>query len=217
MTIPSTPLGDVSSLGIYMTDPNLNLNDPNNTDPKSGLGGGLLLDLDPILVGGVGFVVPQTDTSSVSFTGKYAFGAQSYAGACCEYDFVGQGSVTSLALVGSGLLSDPFLSFGEANSDNTGVSFKEPAAQADGSNPGRYSLFSTNSPSNPFTIKIAGTPIIILDVGIYQVSGEELLWLNEDPNSLNSFFGLVQQMGSLTGIPTSKPAVAKPVETPQKP
>ena len=44
LTIAAGDLGDISVLGIYMTDPVLNLNDPNNT--TSGLGGALVADLD---------------------------------------------------------------------------------------------------------------------------------------------------------------------------
>jgi hypothetical protein len=43
-TNPNYPgLGDITTLGIYMTDPALNLNDPNNT---TGGGGALVVDLD---------------------------------------------------------------------------------------------------------------------------------------------------------------------------
>jgi hypothetical protein len=211
MAISNSQLGDVNSFGVYMTDPNLNLNDPNNT--TSGLGGGLLLDLDSVLAGGVGFAVPQTDTSTARFAGKYTFGAQSYSQAFFEFDFVGQGSVTSGTLSSTGLLSDPFLTLGEAKGVNSGVSFSGPT-QADTSNPGRYTLFSTNTTPNPFKIKIPTVPATPLDVAIYQASGGELLWLNEDASNL--FFGLLQQQGSLSGIPTKKAAAAKPAERSQR-
>jgi len=61
-------LGDVSLLGLYLTDPTLNLNDPNNT--TSGLGGALVADLDAALAGGTGMLVPQTDSSASSFAAK---------------------------------------------------------------------------------------------------------------------------------------------------
>src|SRR5208283_725478 len=76
LTITAGDLGDVSVLGMYMTDPNLNLNDPNNT--TSGLGGALLADLDGFTLNGTGVLTPQTDTSTASFAGSYAFGAQAY-------------------------------------------------------------------------------------------------------------------------------------------
>jgi hypothetical protein len=91
----ATALGDVSYLGIYMTDPNLNLNDPNNA--TTGLGGALVVDLDGSIPAGTGVLVPQTDTATTSFAGNYAFGAQDSFGIGEEFDFVGQGSVTNLA------------------------------------------------------------------------------------------------------------------------
>ena len=99
LTIAAGDLGDVSALGIYMTDPLLNLNDPNNT--TSGLGGALIADLDvssvnPTGVNGTGVLIPQTNTSTAEFAGSYAFGAQAYNDSRgpalgWEFDFVGQG------------------------------------------------------------------------------------------------------------------------------
>jgi hypothetical protein len=75
--LASDGTGGVSNLGIYMTDPTLNLSDPNNT--LTGLGGALVLDLDGPLIG-TGVLIPQTDTSVASFAGNYAFGAQDFFG-----------------------------------------------------------------------------------------------------------------------------------------
>ncbi len=108
LTLTPGDLGDISALGIYMTDPNLNLSDPNNT--SSGLGGALIADLDGFDLNGTGIVIPQTNTSTSSFNGNYAFGAQelnlNINGG--EFDFIAQGSVASLALNGTGLASDPW-------------------------------------------------------------------------------------------------------------
>ena len=66
---------------------------------------------------GTGVLIPQTDTATASFAGTYAFGAQADNDARgpnlgWEFDFVGQGSVSSGALSGAtGLLSDPFFIF----------------------------------------------------------------------------------------------------------
>jgi len=196
LTMVAGDLGDVSALGIYMTDPNLNLSDPNNT--TSGLGGGLIADMDPVLVGGTGLVIPQTDTSTASFTGKYVFGAQSFY-TIFEFDFVGQGSVTSGAFSGTGLASDPFLTLGSSATDS-GVKFAG-TPLADTSNPGRYSLFTTNTKPNPLNVKI-GSTTTPFNVVIYQASGGQLFWVDEDLSSV--FFGLLQQQGSLTGIPVEK-------------
>jgi len=193
-------LGDVSVFGIYMTDPNLNLLDPNNTTPGSG-GGGLIADMDLILAGGTGILIPQPPVSVSSFTGNYAFGAQGFNTFPEEFDFVGQGSVTSGTLSGTGLVSDPFITFG-ANGTNSGVTFSG-TPLPDTSNVGRYTMFSTVP--NPLEVTINGTATP-LDVVIYQASGGQLLWLNEDASTV--FLGSLQQQGSLTGLPAArKPAV----------
>ncbi|HTS10076.1 MAG TPA: hypothetical protein VMP68_31220 [Candidatus Eisenbacteria bacterium] len=190
-------LNDVNILGIYMTDPKLNLSDPNNT--SAGLGGALLIDMDGALPGGSGVVIPQTDTSTASFTGNYSFGAQSfYAG--LGFDFVGQGSVTGGTLNGSGLLSDIFEVFNSTTTDS-GVTFAG-TPLADTGNPGRYTFSSSNPSPNPLNMTVNGnaTPF---DVALYQASGGQLLWMNEDPTFTSVFFGSMQQQGSLAGIPGS--------------
>jgi hypothetical protein len=193
MTIAPGDLGDVSVLGIYMTDPNLNLNDPNNT--ATGLGGALVADMDSTLPGGIGVLIPQTDTSTASFTGRYAFGAQAYNELCCEFDFVGVGGVKNGTLTGTGFLSDPFFTLG-ANSTNTKVLFQG-TPLADPSNPGRYTMFQTNPTSNPLNISILGT-VTPFDVVVYQASGNQLFWMNEDVYSV--FLGSLQTQGWTAGL-----------------
>lgn len=202
LTIAAGDLGDVSALGLYMTDPNLNLNDPNNT--TTGQGGALIADLDPALPGGTGVLVPQTDTSTASFTGNYAFGAQDFNDFCCEFDFLGQGSVTNNVLKGEGLLSDPFLTL-DADATNSGVTFSGNPL-ADKSNVGRYTLSATNPKPNPFKITINGTASDF-EVVIYQASGGLLYWLDEDAVSV--FLGSLEQQGSLTGLPPRNKSVPK--------
>jgi hypothetical protein len=194
-------LGDVSDFGIYVTDPTLNLNDPNNT--TSGLGGALIADLDdgdvPISLGinGTGVLVSQTDTKTTSFAGNYAFGAQDYnqiSATGWEFDFVGQGSVTDLALNGTGLVSDPF-SFFSANATDNGVAFSG-TATPDASNAGRYTI--------PLSITVVtGSPVAFPAV-IYQAGGGQLFWLNigVDNDAADSvFLGPLEQQGPLTGLP----------------
>jgi hypothetical protein len=195
-TITSGDLGDVSVFGVYMTDPNLNLNDPNNT--TAGLGGALVAEMDDVLAGGIGIVIPQTDTSTASFAGAYAFGAQAYNDLCCEFDLVGQGSVAGGVLTGTGIVSDPFLTLG-ANPTNSEAAFSG-SPLPDPSNIGRYTMFSTNPTPNPLDVTVGGAPTDF-DVVIYQASGGELFWLNEDIDSV--FFGSFQQQGSLTGLPAA--------------
>jgi hypothetical protein len=193
-TVSLGDLGDVNTLGIYMTDPNLNLLDPNNTN-TSETGGGLLLDLDTLLASGVGLVIPQTDTSAASFTGSYAFGAQDQYD-FVEFDFLGSGSVTSGAFSGLGGLSDPFMSLGEAKPTNPADFATTPLP--DPSNAGRYTMLSTNSTPNPLAITIAGNATDF-DVVMYQANADQLFWLDEDFTSV--FLGSFQQLGSFPSSP----------------
>jgi hypothetical protein len=194
LKITSASLGDVKALGIYMTDPTLNLNDPNNT--TSGLGGALVADLDTAL-NGTGVLTPQTDTSPASFAGNYAFGSQAYLPGV-EFDFVGQGSVTGGALSGTGLISDPFAFFGASPANYSGVPFAG-TATPDGTNAGRYTI--------PLAISVVSGSPVDFSVVIYQASGGQLFWLDEDVS--DSFFGPLEQQGSLTGLSAARKAGAK--------
>ena len=101
-----TGLGSIHKLGLYATDPKLNLLDPNNTTAAN-LGAALILDLDDFAQG-TGIVVPQGTIASdgSDLNHSYGFGAQAYTGSSdgswptgnpgWEYDFVGQGTFASL-------------------------------------------------------------------------------------------------------------------------
>ena len=182
-----------------MTDPNLNLNDPNNT--ASGLGGALVADLD-VTLNGTGVLTPQTDTATANFSGNYAFGAQVYNGLSSsgwEFDFVGQGSVTGGVLTGTGLVSDPFFTF-SGNPTDSGSTFSG-TATPDGAHPGRYTMFAS-----PLAVT-AGGSTIDFQVVVYQASGGQLFWLDEDVLSLS--LGPLEQQGSLTGLPAARGSAAK--------
>jgi hypothetical protein len=204
LTITAGDLGDVSVLGIYMTDPLLNLSDPNNT--TSGLGGALVADLDganPTTgLNGTGVLIPQTDTSRASFAGSYAFGAQVFNVARGgplgdEFDFVGQGFVSGHALSDApGLLNDPFFIFNATLSDGTDTATFSGAASPDPDNAGRYTI-------SPLGIVVAADPQNFNTV-VYQANGAQLLWLDENANGRSVFLGSLQQQGSLTGIPAAR-------------
>jgi hypothetical protein len=213
-TIQSGDLADyISAQGIYMTDPNLNINDPNNT--VTGGGGALVLDMDTIVhyfnnlfAGITGVIIPQTDTSTASFTGNYAFGAQDFnafnpSSTCssgldaipCELDFVGQGSVSSLVLSGTALISDPDFTLGLSPNVTFGLPVSaEPLA--DTTYPGRYAL----GPGDALAFDLGyNQPSRDLDMVIYQASGGQLFWLEDDYNGV--LLGPLEQQGSLAGIP----------------
>ncbi len=213
LTITAGMLGDVSVLGLYMTDPNLNLLDPNNT--TTGLGGGLIADMDPVafVAGGTGILLPQTDNSVTSFSGStnsYAFGAQDIDVFCCEFDFVGQGSFASGVLTGTGLVSDPSADLSGDLTTNSGVTFSA-TPLPDPSNVGRYTMLSTNTVPNPLNITIGGTAYPF-NVIVYQASGDQLLWFDEDGLSLGSVFlgSLQRQQLPLSGIPGARKSVVFP-------
>jgi hypothetical protein len=205
LTITPGDLGDVSVLGIYMTDPLLNLNDPNNT--TSGLGGAVVADLDGATgLNGTGVLIPQTNTATTQFAGNYAFGAQAFynprgGSLGWEFDFVGQGSVNSHALSKtSGLLSDPSFIFDATQPDGTDTATFAGIANPDSANPGRYNL--------KLALTIAADPVSFTTV-LYQSAGGQLLWIDEDENDNGVFLGFFEQQGSLTGLPAAQHAVAK--------
>lgn len=200
LSITSENLGDVAFLGIYMVDPKINVNDPNNT--AKGAGGALVADLD-VSLNGIGVIVPQTDNSTASFAGHYAFGAQDFfeGETGWEFDFIGQGTVTSGALSGTGLLSDPFGEFGSTVADS-GVTFAG-TADPDFENVGRYTMAT-----NPLATTIGGIVTIDFTTVIYQADGGQLFWVDEDSAEVGDLFGgTLQQQGSLTGLP--QPAAKK--------
>jgi hypothetical protein len=144
-------------------------------------------------------ILPQTaDTTAAYFTGNYAFGAQAYDN-WPEFDLVGQGSISSLALTGTGLLSDPFAAFGTPGTEYNEASFSGTAV-ADTTNVGRYTIPLASNPTGTGTATT-------FNVVIYQGSGDQLIWMDEDTSSLRT----LQQPGSLTGIPALRKgkAVAK--------
>ncbi len=191
----------VNVLGVYMTDPDLNLNDPNNT--TSGLGGALLADLDFGLIG-TGTLARQTDTSTASFTGSYVFGAQTYFFTNpfgWEFDFFGQGAVINGALKPSvlGDVSDPFNAFGGGATDK-GVAYVG-TATPDGVNPGRY----TTPTATAFGIEPMGFAVPRgFNVVVYQANGGHLFMMDEDLGSL--WLGLIEQQPASPIFPAFKAA-----------
>ena len=195
-----TPGGllDLNNLGIYLVDPSVNVNDPNNS---SGGGGALVVDLD-VNLAGVGVLVPQTATTG--FSGNYALGLQDLiptTAASGEVDFVGN-AVAGTNLVGSGTLSDPGNLFGLGTVDT--ASFSAPIT-ADATNAGRYEI-------TPFTVTVNGNgaPIMIPDMAnAYEASGAQLFWIEDGADAQPSVFG-----GQIQAASTLGAAAAKKVKKP---
>ncbi len=208
-------LGSTKSLGIYATDPTLNLNDPNSA---TGEGGDLVLDLSLLtsgsLAGGTGVLIPQTDTATASFANNYVAGWQNFNTftQCnsCEFDMLAQGSMTEGALNLTGDISDPFKTWSETTTASTGNNFYG-SPDADTTYPGRYSMLSADS--NPLHITPAGNEFATFDLVMYQANGGQLYWLDFDTSLPVSrvFLGSLEQQGDLSGVPMAKkPAVALP-------
>ena len=90
-TITGGNTGDVSNVIVYLTDPSLNLLDPNNTAAESA---GLLMDSDTD-ANGAGYVLAQAPPASSSFAGNYGAGLQVDSETDDEADLVGQGFADS--------------------------------------------------------------------------------------------------------------------------
>jgi len=201
---------DVSNLGIYLVDPNININDPNNT---SGGGGALVADLD-VNVAGSGVLVPQTDTSTANFAGNYAFGLQDFAPTAGEFDIVGNATATSgatAALTGVGVVSDPTdVLLGTSAVEN--VTFASSPIVPDTTNSaGRYLMDS-------FTVDVGdGAVTIAYGAVVYQASGGQLFWMENGSDAINGgvlspgsvFGGQLQQQVLPLGADARKAAAAK--------
>jgi hypothetical protein len=211
LAIAPTPLGSgnvvvVANLGIYATDPTLNLNDPNNTTspgPGSTVSGALVVDLDTDIAGS-GVLVPQTDTTTTSFAGNYALGLQDFVPTIGEFDFVGNGTVTAGSLSGAGFLNDPADVLNtQAVLVNSPTTFSSTLAP-DLANPGRFLV-------DPLTMVVGdGAVTIPYQAVIYQASGGQLFWLENQGDALGSVFsGQIQQQTTLPIADIKKAAAPK--------
>lgn len=63
-------------------------------------------------------------------------------------------------------------------------------------------MLTTNSTPNPLEIKLKGKAQQPFDVVMYQASGNQFFWLDEDASSV--FLGSLQQLGSFTTLPATK-------------
>jgi hypothetical protein len=197
-----TGLGSIHKLGLYATDPKLNLLDPNNTTAAN-LGAALVLDLDDFAQG-TGIVVPQGSIASdgSDLNNSYGFGAQAYTGNGSgtwptgnpgwEYDFVGQGTFASLVFTTPADISDPFAYFVSGTPDEyTAVPIAGTAAAPDAA--GRYAFPS----ATPFAVGPVGGadgPTKDFTVVLYE-AGPGLV-VSIDENTLSEWLGTFQEMSA---------------------
>ena len=130
---------DFTTYGLYLTDPTLNIVDPNNT---SGAGGALIVELDAFTLG-QGFIVPQTSTSTVA--GNFAVDSNGFNFTATTSDVIdATGQVLSdgsATFAGTAAVND--LSLITDTSTQTSGETLAGAFTADTTNAGRYTLALT--------------------------------------------------------------------------
>ena len=199
-----TGMGSIHTLGLYATDPTLNLLDPNNTTAAN-LGAALVLNLDDFAQG-TGIVVPQGTIASdgSDLNHSYGFGAQAYVdngtwpsgNVGWEFDFVGQGTFASRVFTtGAGGpptpadISDPFASFVPGTQDEyTAVPIAGTAAAPDAA--GRYDFRS----AIPFAVGPVGGadgPTVDFTVVMYEAGPGLVFSIDED--TFSEWLGTFQE------------------------
>ncbi len=214
-----TGLGSIHTLGLYATDPTLNLLDPNNTTATN-LGAALVLGLDDFAQP-TGVVVPQGSIASdgSDLDRSYGFGAQAYVdngswptgNVGWEYDFVGQATFASLAFTAGSPstlvdLSDPFASFVSGKpGEYTAVRITGTAAAPDAA--GRYTFHA----ATPFAVGPVGAagPTDDFTVVMYEAGPGLVFSIEEDANS--EWLGTFQEesAGSLKAMHVKRGPLTK--------
>ncbi len=173
---------------VYLTDPTLNLLDPNNT---SGAGGALLLETD--VADTIGTLIPQTDTTA-TLSGGYSvlLSNQNNLGGCCNYDggYTGQFTASGLTFSGEG----DFQGQGTANATPI-VGPLTGTFAADGANPGRYTGTITTAPFFPGATSIGDTTPGTINVSYYLANGSQAFVIETD--SVDPSFGQIEAQGTI--------------------
>jgi hypothetical protein len=191
----AAPSGQIYN--VYLTDPNLNLLDPNN---PSGAGGALLFEANnPSAPYGnaIGVMIPQSTPAPASLAGSYAvlLSNQSNLGGCCSYD----GGLTGDLTVST---STPGTFSGEGDFQGTGTNNATLTTgsltgtfTADSSNPGHFTGTITTTPAFPF--EIGGTTPGTEDVDFFVANGSQGFIVETD--TLAPIFGAVEAQATIAG------------------
>jgi hypothetical protein len=222
-----TGLGSIHTLGLYATDPTLNLLDPNNITATN-QGAALVLDLDDFAQG-TGIVVPQGTIASdgSDLNHSYGFGAQAFTGegswpagsAGWEYDFVGQGTFASLVFTtGTGGsptpvdISDPYAFFVPGTPDEyTAVPITGTAVAPDAA--GRYA-FPSATPFAIGPVGAGGGPTLDFTVVMYEAGPGLVFSLEED--TFSEWLGTFQEQ-SASSLKAMRVKRGPPVKSQAKP
>jgi hypothetical protein len=172
---------------VYLTDPNLNLLDPNN---PTGAGGALLLETD--VADTIGVVIPQTDTTA-TLSGPYGvlLSDQDNLGGCCNSDggYTGQFTASGGSFSGEG-------DFQGQGTDNATpiVGPLSGTYTADGANPGRYTGTIITAPAFPLA-SVGDTTPGTENVAYYLANGSQGFVIETD--SIAPIFGFVEAQGTI--------------------
>ena len=170
---------------VYLTDPTLNLLDPNN---PSGAGGALLLETDAADT--IGVMIPQTDTTG-TLTGGNAImlSDQNNLGGCCNYDggYTGQFAV-SASNAGTFSGEGDFQGMGPNNATPI-VGPLSGTFSADGANPGRFTGSITTSPAFPLA-PVGNTTPGTENISYYLANGSQGFVIETD--TIAPVFGLIE-------------------------
>jgi hypothetical protein len=198
----TTPSGQIYN--VYLTDPNLNLLDPNN---PTGAGGALLFEANntsPAATYGnaIGVMIPQADAATASLAGSYAIllAQQSNNGGCCSYDggLTGDFTVSSAS---AGTFS------GEGDFQGTGTDNAGQCCEtlttgpltgtflADVSNPGHFTGTIVTAPA--FPLEIGGTTPGTENVDFFLANSSQGFIIETD--TIAPVFGTVEAQATITG------------------
>jgi hypothetical protein len=196
----TTPSGQIYN--VYLTDPNLNLLDPNN---PNGAGGALLFEANnPSAPYGnaVGLAIPQSSPAPASLAGSYAIllSNQSNLGGCCSYDggFTGDFTVST---------TTPYTFSGEGDFQGTGTNNATLTTgpltgtlTANTNNPGQFAGTIVTTPSFPFGI--GGTTPGSENVDLFLANGSHGFIIETD--TIAPIFGVIEVQGTITGAAAAK-------------
>lgn len=170
-SISGSPRGTITgpsggTYNIYLTDPNLNLLDPNN---MTGGGGGLFLETDSTF-GAIGTLIPQPTASSANFAGAYGLLLSDQNNpANSDGGFIGD----FVAAEGSGVFTGEGAFQGQGtNNANLIVGPVAGTYVADTSNPGRLTGSIATTPAFP-NGKVGSTTAGAEQVSYYLASGSQ--------------------------------------------
>jgi hypothetical protein len=200
---------------VYLTDPNLNLLDPNN---PGGAGGALLFEANNTSAttaygNAIGVMIPQADAAAATLAGSYAilFSQQSNVSNCCANDsgYTGDFTVSTAA---PGTFSGEG-DFESAASYSTAAPATGPLSgtfTADLSNPGRFTGTITTTPPfpvGPFGSTTPGTE----QFSYYLANGSQGFMVETD--TVAPTFGVVEAQGTIS---TPAETRTKPLSTQQQ-